>query len=48
MVHFLWVKRIFYIVTKYIKNQRQHHQKQDFKNEFIGMLEKHQIGRAHV
>lgn len=32
-----------YIVTKYIKNQRQHHQKQDFKNEFVGMLEKHQM-----
>lgn len=32
-----------HIVSKYIKNQRQHHQKQDFKNELVEILEKHKM-----
>ncbi|MDG4651191.1 IS200/IS605 family transposase [Chryseobacterium arthrosphaerae] len=31
------------MITNYIKKQRQHHQKQDFKNELIGILEKHKM-----
>ncbi len=31
------------MVTNYIKKQRQHHQKQDFKKQLIKMLEKHKM-----
>ncbi|AYZ11358.1 IS200/IS605 family transposase [Chryseobacterium arthrosphaerae] len=31
------------MITNYIKKQRQYHQKQDFKNELIGILEKHKM-----
>ncbi|WP_083988398.1 transposase [Chryseobacterium arthrosphaerae] len=31
------------MITNYIKKQRQHHQKHDFKNELIGILEKHKM-----
>lgn len=31
------------IVTNYIKKQRQHHQKQDFKDELTGILKKHKM-----
>ncbi|MCM8531356.1 MAG: IS200/IS605 family transposase [Lentisphaeraceae bacterium] len=30
-------------VTNYIKNQKEHHQKIDFKTELISLLEKHEI-----
>ncbi|MET3036979.1 IS200/IS605 family transposase [Chryseobacterium sp. NRRL B-14859] len=30
-------------VTNYIRNQRQHHHTQNFKNEFIEILEKHHM-----
>lgn len=30
-------------VTKYIENQREHHQKRSFKDEFRGLLNKHNI-----
>ncbi|QIY90467.1 IS200/IS605 family transposase [Chryseobacterium gallinarum] len=32
-----------YTVKNYIKNQRQHHQTQNFKNEMIEILEKHNM-----
>ncbi|MBK9216814.1 MAG: IS200/IS605 family transposase [Chloracidobacterium sp.] len=31
-------------VKKYIENQKEHHQKKTFEDEFIGFLEKHGIG----
>ncbi|CAH0160503.1 IS200/IS605 family transposase [Chryseobacterium sp. Bi04] len=31
------------IVMNYIQNQRQHHQKQNFKNELIEILKKHKM-----
>ena len=31
------------MITNYIKKQRQHHQKQDFKKELIKILEKHKM-----
>jgi REP element-mobilizing transposase RayT len=30
-------------VFKYIKNQEEHHQKQTFKNEYLGLLQKFQV-----
>lgn len=30
-------------VVKYIQNQRDHHQRQDFKTEFIFLLNKHEV-----
>lgn len=30
-------------VENYIANQREHHRKQDFKNEFRGLLRKHEV-----
>jgi len=30
-------------VIKYIKNQKQHHQKNDFQNEYRSLLEKHEV-----
>lgn len=32
-----------YPTINYIKNQRQHHQNENFENELIGILEKHKI-----
>jgi REP element-mobilizing transposase RayT len=31
------------VVTEYIRNQREHHRRQDFKDEFRGLLEKHDV-----
>ena len=31
------------VVMNYIKNQKQHHSKQDFKNEFRGLLKKYEV-----
>lgn len=31
------------VVTNYIKNQHKHHSKKGFKEEFIGLLKKHQV-----
>ena len=30
-------------VVKYIQGQREHHQRQDFKTEFVFLLEKHEV-----
>jgi REP element-mobilizing transposase RayT len=30
-------------VTKYIRNQKQHHRKKDFKTEFVELLERHEV-----
>ncbi len=30
-------------LVKYIQNQKTHHSKQDFKGEFVGLLDKHKI-----
>lgn len=30
-------------VTKYIRNQKQHHRKKDFKSEFVELLERHEV-----
>jgi putative transposase len=31
------------VVAEYIRNQREHHRRQDFKSEFRGLLEKHDV-----
>ena len=31
------------VVTGYIRNQREHHRRQDFKDEFRGLLKKHDV-----
>jgi len=31
------------VVTEYIRNQREHHHKQGFKDEFRGLLKKHDV-----
>jgi REP element-mobilizing transposase RayT len=31
------------LVTEYIRDQREHHRRQDFKGEFRGLLEKHDV-----
>ena len=31
-------------VSNYIKNQPEHHKKQNFKGEYLHFLEKHEIG----
>ena len=31
------------IVTRYIENQEAHHKKQNFKKEYVGLLDKHNI-----
>ena len=30
-------------VTEYIQNQEQHHQRRDFKQEFLALLQRHKI-----
>ena len=30
-------------VEEYIRNQKEHHRRQDFKNEFRGLLERHDV-----
>ncbi|MBI5760890.1 MAG: IS200/IS605 family transposase [Planctomycetales bacterium] len=30
-------------VTKYIRNQKQHHRTRDFKTEFVALLERHEV-----
>jgi putative transposase len=31
------------IITRYIKNQKEHHRKQSFQEEFLALLKKHRI-----
>ena len=31
------------VVEEYIRNQREHHRRQDFKGEFRGLLERHDV-----